>query len=375
MTESSHLPRVLIVDDVPGNIKMLASILADFYDLSFATSGAEAMELLEHQETDLILLDVVMPEMNGYLVLQHLKADERWRDIPIIFLTAKNSPEDEVLGLQLGAVDYITKPFTPAVVKARVNTQLKLQRMNRQLLEITNELLNERNFIESVVQTMLGPVEITHAQMRYWTKPVEKTSGDLLLVTEGTGQTQFYVLGDITGHGLSSAVVGPIISYIFYSMADRGSKLPDIINELNHYLVTKLPPNVFLTACFIGVNLHAHRLEVWNCAMPDVVVFREGKPVLRLSSHFQPLGILKSPYSEPKVVDLLPSDRIFFLSDGLVEVHNAQGQELGMDRLIAIMTDMVRQNQPLQYVHEQILKYNESGRQKDDMTIAEITLD
>ncbi|MBF0423360.1 MAG: fused response regulator/phosphatase [Magnetococcales bacterium] len=372
MTDTNHLPKVLIVDDVPGNIKMLASILADDYDISFATSGAEALALLSNQEVDIILLDIVMPEMTGYSVIQKLKLDPQWQDIPIIFLTAKNAPEDEVRGLQLGAADYITKPFSPAVVRARVNTQLALQRMNRQLIEITNELLNERRFIESVVQTMLGPVKIDSACMRYWMKSVEKTSGDLLLVTEGSNKIQYYFLGDITGHGLSSAVVGPIISYIFYSMSDRGSSLLEIINELNHYLVTKLPPNVFLAGCFIGVDVQNQQLDVWNCAMPDVLVFRGQQLWERMASHYQPLGILDTPYGAPQSTALIHGDRIFFLSDGLVEVFNPRGQQLGMSGLIEIMADMVTRNLSLPYVHEQVLKYSDSGRQKDDMTIAEI---
>ncbi|HIJ84180.1 MAG: response regulator receiver protein [Magnetococcales bacterium] len=372
MTASSNSPRVLIVDDVPSNIRVLASILSDNYDISFATSGSEALQLLSEQNVDIILLDIVMPEMNGYWVLEQIKSNTKIKDIPIIFLTSRNTAEDEVHGLQMGAADYITKPFAAAVVKARVNTQLALQRMNRQLAEITEELLTERQFIELVVQNMVGPEEIQSPHMRYWMQPVEKTSGDLLMVAENPNGIQYYFLGDITGHGLSSAVVGPIISYIFYSMTDRGSSLVEIVNELNHYLVSKLPPNVFLTGCFISINSSRDTMEIWNCAMPDTLVFRENRLFARLLSRFQPLGIINGPFGNPETLSLAKNDRIFFLSDGLVEVYNAQGQEFGIDRLAGVIATMVEQDKPLQYIHSQLVKFNDSGRQKDDMTIAEI---
>ncbi|MBF0132638.1 MAG: fused response regulator/phosphatase [Magnetococcales bacterium] len=374
MISPLSMPRVLIVDDVPGNIKMLASILSDHYEIFFATSGAEALELLSSQDVDIILLDIVMPEMNGYMVLEKIKSDTHLRDVPIIFLSARNAPEDEVHGLQMGAVDYITKPFSSAVVKARVNTQLTMKNMNQQLAELTNELLAERQFIESVVQNMVGSVAVNGPQITYWMKPVEKTSGDLLMVAKGKNNVQYYFLGDITGHGLSSAVVGPIISYIFYSMTDRGSSLLDIINELNHYLVAKLPPNVFLAGCFIAVDMEESRMEVWNCAMPDLLVFRNEMLLCRIPSHFQPLGILISHYGDPEILELSKNDQIFLLSDGLVEVYNSHGQEFGIERLVGVIANMVKQNQPLQYVHDHLMKYNDSGRQKDDMTIARISI-
>lgn len=374
MTAPGNSSKILIVDDVPSNIKTLAAILTEECDISFATSGQEALEFLEDHDVDIILLDIVMPEMSGYSVLERIKLDPRLKDIPVIFLTARSTPEDEVRGLQMGAADYITKPFSSGVVKARVNTQLALQRMNRQLSEITRELIAERQFIEHVVQNMVGPMEIKSPHMSYWMKPVEKTSGDLLMAAKSCDDFYYYFLGDITGHGLSSAVVGPIISYIFYSMAERGSPLRDIINEINQYLYAKLPPNVFLAGCFISMDTGSRRLQTWNCAMPDIIIFRSGRVVRKISSSFQPLGILDCPYGDPELLDLFAEDRLFFLSDGLVEVFNVDGQEFGIDRLVEVIVALVNQNRPLQYVYDQLALFSDFRRQKDDMTIAELVV-
>jgi len=117
---------VLIIDDEPINLKVLNNILKDIYKLTFAKSGPEALRLIEKEKPDLILLDVMMPEMTGYEVCEHLKQDPLYKSIPIIFVTALNDAVDEAKGLNIGAVDYISKPVTPAVVKARVKTHLSL---------------------------------------------------------------------------------------------------------------------------------------------------------------------------------------------------------------------------------------------------------
>ena len=121
---------VLIIDDEPINLKVLNNILKDTYKLTFAKSGAEALRLIEKEQPDLILLDVMMPEMTGYQVCEHLKKTTLYKSIPIIFVTALNDAVDEAKGLNMGAVDYISKPVTPAVVKARVKTHLSLVDVN-----------------------------------------------------------------------------------------------------------------------------------------------------------------------------------------------------------------------------------------------------
>ncbi len=120
-------PRLLVVDDIPLNVQALYQVFQERCEVIVATSGARALELCRSQQPDLILLDVVMPEMDGFEVCQQLKADPATRAIPILFVTAQDSPEDETRGLELGAVDFITKPINPAVVRARVNTQLTLK--------------------------------------------------------------------------------------------------------------------------------------------------------------------------------------------------------------------------------------------------------
>jgi diguanylate cyclase (GGDEF)-like protein len=118
---------VLIVDDMATNIEILDGVLNGEYEILFATNGRDALEIAKQQVPDLILLDVIMPEMDGYKVCSELKGNEKTRDIPVIFVTANNQEEDESRGFEEGVVDYITKPVRPSIVKARVRIHLALK--------------------------------------------------------------------------------------------------------------------------------------------------------------------------------------------------------------------------------------------------------
>jgi diguanylate cyclase (GGDEF)-like protein len=127
-------PVILIVDDISSNIQILAAVLKDDYRLKIATNGLRALELAaSNPPVDLILLDVKMPEMDGYEVLSRLKADSTTKDIPVMFVTGKDSTLDEEKGLVAGAVDYITKPIRPIIVRARVKIHMTIKHQKDQL--------------------------------------------------------------------------------------------------------------------------------------------------------------------------------------------------------------------------------------------------
>jgi phosphoserine phosphatase RsbU/P len=144
-----------VVDDAPANLQVVRSILKDDFKIRIATSGAKALELVKVKpHPDLILLDVMMPEMDRYEVCGILKATPEDRDIPVIFLTGKTEADDETKEFEVGAVDYIHKPFSPAVVKARVHTHLVLrerEQLARQLLDINNEMEMAREIQLSIL--------------------------------------------------------------------------------------------------------------------------------------------------------------------------------------------------------------------------------
>jgi diguanylate cyclase (GGDEF)-like protein len=132
-------PTILVVDDSVTNIEMLSSIVGIDYEVLFATTGEEAVEIARNQSPDLILLDIIMPGIDGYETCRRIKKDEATSDIPIIFITAMNQEDDESKGLDAGGIDYITKPICPPIVKARIRNHLELKRYH-DLFKTTSSL-------------------------------------------------------------------------------------------------------------------------------------------------------------------------------------------------------------------------------------------
>lgn len=154
---------VLLVDDSLANLTIFGEVLAPFYNVRVANSGRRALEVVDTQPTpDIILLDVMMPQMDGYAVLQALREDPRHRDIPVIFVTAVDENENEEFGLALGAVDFISKPVKPALLLARVRTHLSIKIHNdaqahqiEALQEEIKRLLREKKELEATTQDAL----------------------------------------------------------------------------------------------------------------------------------------------------------------------------------------------------------------------------
>jgi signal transduction histidine kinase len=141
MTQTDEKKKILIVDDIPSNIQILAEAMRDDYQIIFATKGEEALKIaMADQPPDLILLDIMLPDIDGYTVCRHLKNESTTRDIPIIFITAKSEETDETKGFEFGGVDYIIKPFSIPIVKARVQTHIELKRKRDMLKEMADRL-------------------------------------------------------------------------------------------------------------------------------------------------------------------------------------------------------------------------------------------
>ncbi|WP_374604825.1 two-component system response regulator [Niveibacterium sp.] len=151
--DGAKRPTLLVVDDTPDNLSLMSELLKDRYKVKIANNGEKALKIAESTSPpDLILLDIMMPGMDGYEVCQRLKEQPATRDIPVIFLTAKTDPEDEKKGLDLGAVDYITKPISPPIVLARVHTHL--------VVKASADFLRDKNaFLEAEVQRRTREVQ------------------------------------------------------------------------------------------------------------------------------------------------------------------------------------------------------------------------
>ena len=176
------MQKILIVDDIPANIKILVSTLSD-YEILVAINGAGALEIVASEKPDLILLDIMMPGINGYDVCQHLKANEQTREIPIIFISALNNELDKVKAFSIGGVDYITKPFQDKEVLARVETHLALRNLQRQLrgqnLQLQQEIA-ERQRMEEKLHWQNEELQTQNEQLDAFAQQLEELQQEKL---------------------------------------------------------------------------------------------------------------------------------------------------------------------------------------------------
>lgn len=217
---------IMIVDDVPENIEVLAAALGDGYEAFFATSGDEAMELASRQPIDLILLDVMMPEVDGYEVCRLLKLDPALADIPVIFVTAKTDIEDEAKGFAVGGVDYITKPVRRLTVRARVKTHLELKAKRDALKALANvdglDNIPDRQTFNQMLEHETKRAQLDGAPLSVLVAGVDAFDG----IAEAEGRRGLRALLEQVAEQMLAAMTGPLDFCAHYSGAQFAVLLP-----------------------------------------------------------------------------------------------------------------------------------------------------
>ena len=368
---------LLVVDDTPENITVLRGILCADYVVRPAIHGALALKLACMEPLpSLILLDIMMPGMDGYEVCRRLKENKKTQDIPIIFVTAKSDVEDELRGLALGAVDYITKPINPPIVLARVKAHLSLRSM-RQELEEKNAVLNhEREMVETIVLKMRSAQQFDARGLRYLVSSVEETNGDILLSAYDSTGRQVVLVGDFTGHGLPAAIGSPLVGYIFYTMVQKGCSLLALVEEINRVLHNQLPTGVFMVSCVLEITPERHQVTLLNAAIPTPLLIRAGTIVVSHGSDTFPLGVVPDLMLESDLVtlDVLPGDRLYLFSDGIIEARSTTGDMFKVERLGTLLCQVQAQGLPLSVVLETLHQFCATSSYDDDITLVEVEM-
>src|SRR5271163_1581435 len=208
---------ILVVDDTPANLQVLAGMLKDRgYKVRPVPSGKLALLAARRDPPDLILLDINMPEMNGYEVCEHLKADDTLKGIPVIFISALTESLDKVKAFATGGVDYITKPFQMEELHARVETHLKLRRLqvdveesNSRLESINGRMSRDLEAAAKIQKTFLPSLTpaVSGLEFAWCYRPCDELAGDALnIIPLGGSRVGLYIL-DVSGHGVSAALL------------------------------------------------------------------------------------------------------------------------------------------------------------------------
>jgi phosphoserine phosphatase RsbU/P len=334
MNEADQKQTVLLVDDAPANIQIVNSILKDIYKIRIATSGAKALELAKITPLpDLILLDVMMPDIDGYEVCTQLKLGQETRDIPVIFLTGQTHVEEETRGFDVGAVDYIHKPFSPAVVKARVQTHLALrgirEQLARQLLAIQKELETARKIQLSILPSEIPKIEGLDIAARYL--PMAAVAGDFYDFIAVDEKRIGILVADVSGHGMPAALIASMLKIALSAQGTHAADPAQVLLGLNQALCGKFQHH-YVTAAYLFVDMQKQTLTYAGAGHPPLLL-REGssKGVRNVVENGLFLGIFPFATYSSLELPLKAGDRILLYTDGIPETTNPAGVEFGTE--------------------------------------------
>lgn len=374
MNHQHAKPSLLIVDDTPENLDILKDLLKDSYVIHPARSGVVALRIAKMARPDLILLDLMMPGMDGHEVLRRLRADRATRDIPVIFVTADASVESELQGLDGGAVDYIIKPFHPVVVRARVHTQLALLEARRELAKRNAALQEERELMEDILYRMRSVYADVGPNVRRIESPVERSNGDILIGGTAPDGRQLLFMGDFTGHGLTAAIGAPLAAQIFTRGLRAGMASVQLLEELNFIACRQLPVNIFLAGCLVEIHADRSGGQVWNLGLPEAMLFAQGQAQRGFASRGMPLGIesVLDWDAIGETFEWSPGDLLYVYSDGIVETAAPDGRLFGRGRLEAALLALISRDRPVADLMDMLNKFHGNAEHHDDITLAEI---
>lgn len=384
--------RILIVDDAQENVEILGSILSN-YKRSVALNGEKALKIaFGDNKPDLILLDVMMPGMDGFEVCAKLKENPATREIPVIFITAKSEVEDETKGLELGAVDFIPKPISAPVVLARVKNHLELQ-IAKKNLESKNLELSSRNKyitdsinyakrIQSAILQSEEQLMKIFPESFFLYRPKDIVSGDFYWFAE-VGNLKIFAAVDCTGHGVPGAFMSIIGNTLLNEIVNlnRITDPGQILNQLDKRVIGELQKEINVQT-FDGMDL-------------AICVFDTRKNMLHVAGAYRPIyytangqineikGDRKS-IGDPKKritfntqsIKITDSTEVYIFSDGITDQNNAEDKKFSSARLrdLLLANHTINMREQKQVLMQEFDNYKGNMIQRDDLLLVGVRI-
>ena len=337
--------QILVVDDDAVSRKILAQLLASAgYQCRECEDGIEALELMRAKQPSLLLLDFDMPGPNGAEVLKSLRSDSdpAIAQIPTIMLTGHGSEESEVRCLQAGADDFVTKPVNAAVLRARIETQLRLRSMRRQLERQNDELEEWRRNLErdlaaaQLTQQSLIPQKpptIAGWEVAACYRPVIQVGGDIYGWLRMKDSRILFWIADGTGHGAAAALLTTLAKLLFHHGTVEHDGPAMIMEAVNNDFRSIFGARSFMTAMCVAVDPVTGRATVVGAGHPPVLIARHSGGTGSIASVAPPLGLIEHPEFTETIVDLDSGDAFLLYTDGLFGAARGERLRLTPERL------------------------------------------
>ena len=321
--------RVLIVDDVKANVDVLVQALREDHKLSVALDGEAALRSVEKNPPDLVLLDIMMPGIDGYEVCRRLRAAPATRDIPVMFLSSLEEVKNKTLGFEVGGNDYLTKPFEILEVKARVRSLLKAKAYSDAVKEkIAAELAIARE-----IQLGILPADVaacvagTDVEVGALLEPAREVGGDLYEVLKLDDGRLLFAVGDVSGKGIPASLFMAVTTTLLRTMARHYRTPEEILRQVNDALVDQNPRCMFVTMLCIILDPATGVAMCANAGHPSPALVRPGAaPSLALTKTGMVAGFMPGAEVGTTTIEMQPGDTLVLYSDGVSEAYNAADQ-------------------------------------------------
>ncbi len=341
---------LLIVDDNEDNRYTLTRRLQreGYENLTTATDGQQALDLLQSRPFDLLLLDVMMPGLNGYEVLERMRADNLLRHVPVIMISALDEIESVIRCIELGAEDYLAKPFNPTLLRARVGASLEKKRLRDELVRHTRRMEKELEMAREIQLSMVptefsAPTAERPLEIFALLQPAREVGGDLYDFFWVSPERLCLVVADVSDKGAGAALfmarTKSVIRLLASFLPGQGgypATSAEIMQQANQELCRENPQGMFVTLLLATLDARTGEVEYCNAGHnpPCVIAPRAG--VTRLSgARGKPVGIRAGFRYETATLTLSPGDSLFIFTDGITEAMNESGGLFGEERLLA----------------------------------------
>jgi sigma-B regulation protein RsbU (phosphoserine phosphatase) len=344
-TINNSQAEILIVDDDTLSRKILSQVLTSAgYNCQVCGDGAEALEIIHARPPSLLLLDFDMPGANGAEVLKQLRSDQHpaVAQVPTIMLTAHGSEESEVSFLQAGADDFVTKPVNAAVLRARIETQLRLRSMRRQLEKQNDELERWRRDLERdlaaarLTQRSLipqKPLMLPGWDVAACYHPVIQVGGDIYgWLRMKDGRILFWI-ADGSGHGAAAALLTTLAKLLFHHGSVEHNTPASVMEAVNDDFRSTFGGRSFMTAMCVAVDRTTGSAHAVGAGHPPLLVVRHNGATESIASIAPPLGLIERPKFAETAINFEPGDAFLLYTDGLFGSSKNEGRRLTPQQL------------------------------------------
>jgi serine phosphatase RsbU (regulator of sigma subunit) len=328
--------RILVVDDVKANVDVLVQALKDDYKLSVALDGESALKIVSRTSLDLILLDIMMPGIDGFEVCRQLRASKETREIPVMFLSSLEDVADKARGFEAGGNDYLTKPFEILEVKARVRSLVKAKAYADAVKEaMERDLRIAREIQMGILPQDLSPCTSgTGLDIHAMLEPAQQVGGDLYEALR-IGERVVVALGDVSTKGIPASLFMAVTTTLLRSMARQFEAPDEVLRRVNSELAASNPRGMFVTLCCAVFDPPTGRVVCASAGHHAAVHLAPGTPPRLVFSSTGPvLGLIPGARYSSETLSLAPGETLVLFSDGVSEAFDAAENLFGEERLL-----------------------------------------